>query len=140
VVRRIRAGQRVFGSDVAGETAVNAFAHPGWMPSGNNPIPRPLSDELTGFVNQEAIKSLPKLRKSIYELAFSIGAGRPESFIQDYLSWNELIHTCYFNVAHFRMLVAFAISKANGFYATQTFKDSREFEVVARWFCEIQGK
>jgi hypothetical protein len=130
----------VFGSDLAGETAVDAFAYPVWVPSGNNPIPQSLSDECTNFVNQEAIKSLPKLRRSIYELAFSIGAGRPASFIQDYLSWNELLHTSYFNVPHFRMLVGFVISKANGFYATQAFKDNREFEVMGQWLAEIEGK
>jgi hypothetical protein len=130
----------VFGSDLAGETAVDAFAYPVWMPSGNNPIPQSLSDEFTNFVNQEAIKSLPKLRQSIYELAFSIGAGRPASFIQDYLSWNELLHTSYFNAPHFRMLVGFVISKANGFYATQSFKDNREFEVMGQWLAEIEGK
>ena len=130
----------VFGSDTAGEAAVDAFAYPVWMQSGNNPIPQPLSDELIGFANQEAIKLLPMLRQTVYELAFSIGAGKPANFIQNYLSWNEIIHTSYFNIPHFRMLVGFVISKGNGFYATQAFKDNREFEVVAQWFDEIEGK
>jgi len=128
----------IFGSGLAGETAVDAFAYPVWVPSGNNPIPQVLSDELTSFVNQETIKSLPKLRKAVYELAFSIVAGKPESFIQDYLSWNELLHTSYFNIPHFRMLVAFAISMAKGFHARQPFKDASEFKVVAQWFDEIR--
>jgi hypothetical protein len=127
----------VFGSDVAGETAFDASAHPPWMVC--NPIPQPLSDELTTFVNQEAVKSLPKLRQSIYELAFSIGAGRPDSFVQGYFSWNEIIHTSYFDVPQFRKLLGFAISMAKGFKATQSFKNDGEFPVVMRWFEEINS-
>ncbi len=83
------------------------------------------------FVNRETFQSLPKLRKSIYELAFSIGTGKPDSFVQDYLSWHELIHTSYFDVPHFRMLIGFAISTAKGFQVTEKFKQDRDFQLVS---------
>jgi hypothetical protein len=125
----------VFGSDLAGESAFDASANPSWAASCK-PLPQPLSDELITFVNQEAIKSLPKIRQSVYELAFSMGTGRPAGFIQNYLSWNELIHTSYFDVPQFRKLLGFAISMSKGFRATQSFKNDGEFPVVMGWFEE----
>jgi hypothetical protein len=129
----------VLGSDLEGESAANVIANPSWTLNWK-PLPQPLSNQLMAFADQEAVKSLPKLRKSVYELAFSIGAGQPASFVQSYLSWNELIHTSYFDVAHFRMLLGFAISRTKGFKPTPIFKNDREFPMMKCWFEEIAGR
>jgi hypothetical protein len=55
-----------------------------------------------------------------------------------YLTWDELIHTAYFNIPRFRKLVAYAIAQADGFQATEAFKADPDYATVAGWYDGMQ--
>jgi hypothetical protein len=88
----------------------------------------------------EGSRSLGKFRAILGTLAFREALdGGGFSVFSDYLSWEELIHTCYFDVSRFRKLVAYAISTADGFRATEMFKHDPDYPLVEKWFQEIQN-
>ena len=59
--------------------------------------------------------------------------------LSEYLTWEELIHTSYFQVPRFRKLVAYAISRADGFRPTEAFRADPDYELVAAWFERLKG-
>jgi hypothetical protein len=58
----------------------------------------------------------------------------------EYLTWDELIHTSYFNVPRFRMLVAYAIATSEGFRPSAAFKNHPDYQLVAGWYEEMRPK
>jgi hypothetical protein len=72
-----------------------------------------------------------------------IGANDKEAntfFFSEYLTWQELIHTNYFNVPRFRMLVAYTIADSEGFRPTEAFRNHPDYSCVADWYEEIKPK
>jgi hypothetical protein len=126
------------GSDIRGEDQIDVQERPAWAAKGFLPLPVALGDEISAFSDEAASKSLSKMRRGIGDLAFRDKESDKASVVAQYLSWDELIHTCYFNVPRFRKLVAYAISCADGFCATDAFKADPEYVVVAKWFDEIK--
>jgi hypothetical protein len=126
------------GSDMRGEFAQTAMEYPAWVDSGFAPLPTILCDEISEFSDREAAKSLVKFRRAIGHLTFSESETESANFIQSYLGWDELIHTCYFNVPRFRKLVAYSISTGEGFCATEQFKGDPDYAIVREWYEEIQ--
>lgn len=55
------------------------------------------------------------------------------------LTWDELIHTAYFNVPRFRKLVAFCLIDGKRIMASEIFKRDTEFERIASWAAEIRN-
>jgi len=128
-----------FGDDAAGDRSLDARDFPMWMSKPSPPLPDPLGNEILSFSNQEAAKSLPKFRDAINQLAFSESEGSKSDVISEYLTWNELIHTAYLSLPRFRKLVAYAIAQSGGFRATSQFKNDPDYELVAKWYDEIQA-
>jgi hypothetical protein len=127
-----------FGSDMRGEYASTALEYPIWVDSGFAPLPGALCDEISEFSDHEAAKSLAKFRKAIGQLTFSESKTETANFVQSYLGWDELIHTCYFNVPRFRKLVAYVVSTAAGFRATEQFQKDPDYAIVKGWFEKIR--
>jgi hypothetical protein len=128
------------GSDTPGEFARNAMECPTWLNAGFAPLPAALGDDISALSDREAAKSLAKFRNALGHLTFSEGEADKQNFVQSYMGWNELIHTCYFNVPRFCKLVAYAISTADGFRAKEEFKSDPDYALVKSWFEEIQPK
>lgn len=129
-----------FGSDMRGEIARSADASPVWIDSGFSELPEALSKEISEFSDAEAAKSLSKLRMAVAHLTFSDSGGEKANFVQSYLGWNELIHTCYFNVPRFRKLVAYAVATTEGFRASEQFRRDPDFDLVKGWYQEMMPK
>ncbi|MGE3231283.1 MAG: hypothetical protein AB7J30_17765, partial [Hyphomicrobium sp.] len=60
--------------------------------------------------------------------------------ITNYLSWKELVHTCYFDVPAFRAMVALAISQAEGFAPTELFRRDQSYPLIAQWVADLGRK
>jgi hypothetical protein len=132
--------QSVFGNDTIGELAAGADARPMWYSYSPPPLPTELGQELTEHANLAAARSVPKMRTAVQVLAFSEEERAKSDLLSEYLTWEELIHTSYFSVPRFRMLVAYAIAHSEGFRPSPAFKSHPDYELVARWYEEIQPK
>jgi hypothetical protein len=130
--------QSMFGDDVLGERIVDAQSWPMWAEKGYGVLPSPLGDEISEFSNRAAADAIGKFRQELNAAMFR-GDGKDRlEWLSGYMTWDELIHTSYFRVPRFRKLVAYAISTAEGFRATEVFKADPDYALVAKWFEEIQ--
>lgn len=130
---------QAFGSDTSMDTAHDAHVWPMWMGKGFPPLPEPLGSELQAFSDDAIREVVPKFRDAAGTFAAATTAREKSDMISDYLTWNELIHTSYFNNARFRKLVAFTLTQAEGFRATDAFRRDPEYDLVAGWHGEITG-
>lgn len=131
--------QAGYGNDVSGEASVAARASPIGMSKCYPPLPRELSDELTEKSDTAAANALSKLRGAIHTFAFSED-GAEKRVIDDYLTWDELVHTNYFDVDCVRKLIAFAVAEAKGFEATAKFKHDYEFTQVRNLYHILEAE
>jgi hypothetical protein len=129
-----------FGNDTDGEIAFAADQRPGWITPGYCTLPGELGDKITECSNHATFQSLAKFRNAISTLAFAEGGDKKTEMVSRYLSWKELIHTCYFDVPEFRKLMAQAISRGEGFAATDRFKADPDFEATSRWLKDVEPK
>lgn len=126
-----------FGNDTISEIAVAAAPHPVWVNATRPFLPADVANEIAQRSNDVAASSLVKLRNAISELAFSERSADHASVIEEYITWNELIHTTYFQVESFRKLVAYALTQGAGFRPTNAFKEDPDYAVVAGWYADI---
>jgi hypothetical protein len=129
-----------FGNDTIGEVSIDADGSCPWLGSPWSPIPEQLSDEITNLSDRAASVAVVKLRGLVRQLAISRDRVTSAFFFSEYLTWDELIHTSYFSVPRFRMLVAYSIANSVGFHPSAAFKSHPDHELVARWYVEIQPK
>jgi hypothetical protein len=129
-----------FGNDTLGEVAINANSISPWMGSNWLPLPDQLSEEISALSNNAASVAVSKFRSLITQLALSQEKEMKSFFFSEYLTWDELIHTSYFSVPHFRMLVAYAIANSEGFRPSAAFKNDPDYNLVAGWYEEIKPK
>jgi hypothetical protein len=127
-----------FGNDTEGEIAFAADHRPGWITPGYCTLPGELGDKITECSNQATFQSLAKFRNAISTLAFAEGGDKKTEMVSSYLSWRELIHTCYFDVPQFRKLVAQAISRSAGSTPTEQFKADPDYEATSRWLKDVE--
>ena len=106
---------------------------PTWMKQSFAALPDSLGEEISALSDDAASKALSKFRRGIGALAFSDDVTNKASIVEQYLRWDELIHTCYFRVPRFRKLVAYAVSTSDGFCASPAFKADAEYVAVAKW-------
>lgn len=126
-----------FGNDTISEIAEAAAPHPVWVNETRPFLPTGLANEIAQRSNDVAATSLVKLRNAISELAFSERAADQASVIEEYITWNELIHTTYFQVDGFRKLVAYALTQGAGFRPTAAFREDPDYALVAGWYADI---
>jgi hypothetical protein len=101
-------------------------------------LPAALGAEISAFSDQQAGKSVARLRSAVHVLAFAEGGREKSDLLSTYLTWDELIHTSYFQVPRFCKLVAYALSTADGFRATAAFRADPDYTLVAGWFDEMR--
>ena len=85
-----------------------------------------MSDEAAG-------RAIPKLRREIGRLAFG-NPGEGKDSLGKLLSWEELIHTTYFDAPSVRKLIAYLIAGSDGFRATKEFAVDPDFQRTATWY------
>jgi len=128
-----------FGNDTEGEIAIGAVDRPGWIDRSPPRLPSAIADVVTAYSNGVANQSLAKFRRAIGQLASAEPRHTAETAITTYFTWKELVHGSYFDVAPFRKLVAQAISRADGFEPSRTFRADQEYRTTAQWLAEIEG-
>ena len=123
-----------YGSDMPGERAVGSGHFPDWRRDAQPMLPDVLGDEITKISDAAAAKSMSNFRAGLNSPEFRSGLAQGLQAFSDYLTWDELIHTSYFQVPRFRKLVAYAITTAEGFRATDAFKADPDYALVAEWY------
>lgn len=126
------------GNDTEGEIALAAESRPAWIETSYNPLPDELGDRIAAHSNDATAESLAKFRSAISTLAFSEGEDTKASVISNYLSWKELIHAAYFDVREFRMLVAQAIGRTDGFGHSEAFLVDPQYDATAGWLAGLK--
>jgi hypothetical protein len=125
-----------FGNDTEGEVVLGADYRPSWLEPVTCLLPPEVSEEITDRSNSMATQSLTKFRNAISTLAFS-DEDNKGGVITNYLSWKELIHTCYFDVPSFRRIIALSISQAEGFMPTEAFLADPGFARTGQWVADL---
>lgn len=129
-----------FGNDTEGEVVTGADYGPSWLDPVVGILPEQVSNEISDHSNAMMAQSVAKFRNAIGTLAFAESEDRKSNLVESYLSWKELVHTCYFDVAGFRKIVAYAISQTPGFAPTPAFQQDRDYAQVAAWAEELTRK
>lgn len=105
----------VDGVDLASERAVGCGVRPAWGSAATAPLPREVCEEITVMSDRAASAALPKFRSALGELALSEKLDDVRARFSDYLTWDELIHTAYFNSPKFMALLAETCAGTEGF-------------------------
>lgn len=120
------------GNDTETEVVLHAERNPDWISTPQPFLPPDLSNSLTAHSNAMSVLSLEKFRNAISEIMVADeeeGAANVLSF----LTWQELIHTAYFEVPEFQKLIAQVIAQSEGFMASDTFKAGPAHQQTALW-------
>ena len=88
------------------------------------------------LIGSQASQVIEKFRSLIGTLAFA-DAGLDGSALAKLLSWNELIHTTYFTVPRFRVLIAYAIAQTSGFCASDALQRHPDYVFAEQWYVAI---
>jgi hypothetical protein len=134
VMQQLR--QTGLGGNVRGETAVGAEPFPAWLQERFPPLPDELGREISDTSSKAASQVIEKFRSLIGALAFA-DAGLDGSALAKLLSWNELIHTTYFTVPRFRVLIAYAIAQTSGFCASDALQRHPDYACAEQWYVAI---
>lgn len=129
-----------YGNDTEGEVVTGADYGPSWLDPVVAFLPDRVANEISDHSNAMMAQSVAKFRNAIGSLAFSDGEEKKSSLIESYLSWKELVHTCYFDVAAFRKIVAHIISQSEGFAPTEAFVRDPDYADVSVWVEELKHK
>ena len=128
-----------YGNDTEGEVAIGAVDRPTWLQLSQPRLPTGVADMVTAYSNAAATKSIAKFRRAIGEIRFAEPKHSADTAISTYFTWKELVHASYFDVPEFRKLVAYAVSRADGFAPTDRFKGDPDYQRAAQWLAEIEG-
>ena len=122
--------RQAYGLDISGEWVRGASAKPWFSRTGWAPLPQSIHDELLGVVNSAAVTTVSKLRDFLGSAYIS---GRRVDVLADLtgqLSWNELIHTSYFDIPRLTKLIALGITRAADEPVPATLASDHE---IAQW-------
>ncbi|MEO1694529.1 MAG: hypothetical protein AAFR55_04760, partial [Pseudomonadota bacterium] len=103
------------GNDTEAEVAVRASPKPVWIGEARPFLPDAIAQPVAARSNAAARETIERLREALSELAFVDGAGDQNRSLLALLSWQELIHMVYFDVAELRALIAVALADSDGF-------------------------
>jgi hypothetical protein len=125
--------QFALGGNVVGESATGAEPFPVALKQRFPPLPDELAALITATSDDAAAKAIGKFRSMIGLFAFAPQPLDPLSLV-DKFSWNELIHTTYFDVPEFRLLLAYCVSQCEGFSASDKLRTHPDLERVQIWY------
>lgn len=126
-----------FGNDTEGEVVLGADYGPSWLEPVSCILPMDICNGISDHSNTVTAESLAKFRSAISSLAFPEGQDNIAGQITNYLSWKELVHTCYFDLKEFRAIVAQSISRADGFQPTEAFRHDPVYAQSAVWLSNL---
>ena len=126
-----------FGSDTNEGIAVDASEWPTWIVRGFPPLTSPVGDDIERASNDAISLAIPKFRNIVESLAEADTPEATSDVLADYLTWNELIHTSYFDHPRFAKLVAYAICQSDGFKPTPGFERDPDYAEVAQTYAAI---
>ena len=121
------------GNDTDGEIALGADSRPAWLSLVYPFLPGEVGNKITEHSNQISFQSIAKFRNAISTLAFADTEESKAGLITTYFTWQELIHTSYFEVPEFRTLLAYAIGQSEGFAMRGNFQADLDFKRVTAW-------
>jgi hypothetical protein len=126
-----------FGNDTEGEVVLGADYGPSWLDPVTCILPMDVCNGISDHSNTVTADSLAKFRSAISSLAFPESQDNITGQITNYLSWKELVHTCYFDLKDFRAIVAQSISRADGFQASDAFRRDPVYDRSAVWLSNL---
>ncbi len=126
-----------YGSDVQEDLAVDASEWPIWLTRGYPPLPPQVADNLEQASDQAIGHAIPKFRNIVENLTAAETPEATSDVLADYLTWQELIHTTYFEDERFVQLLAYAICQCEGFRPTAAFEGAPAYAESARAFAAI---
>ncbi|MEM7424939.1 MAG: hypothetical protein AAF441_02520 [Pseudomonadota bacterium] len=125
------------GSDTREDSAFDAGPAPMWLGASFPPLPAGLGQPLQATSDAAVARVVPKFRDAIGALGGAGGEQEKLDMLSEYLTWNELIHTSYFDNWQFVKLLAYALVQTEGFRPTQPFAHDPEYQLAAGWYEEI---
>ena len=127
------------GNDTEAEVAVGAVPTPPWLDRNAAFLPTAVGSEISRHSDRAMAESISKIRNSISEFALGEGPDGQIGSALNYLSWQELIHTSYFEVPAFQKLVARAIVSGDGFKPTSAFQADPQFDDTGQWLLAVSA-
>ena len=128
------------GSDTQEDNAVDAADWPMWMGKGFPPLPDPLGPDLQATSDAAVSNAVPKFRSALGSFTAAKSSQEKSDMLSEYLTWEELIHTSYFNSAQFRKLVAYALAQSDGLHASEAFRRDEDFELIASLYAQLSSQ
>ncbi|MEM9357668.1 MAG: hypothetical protein AAGB04_15795 [Pseudomonadota bacterium] len=126
------------GNDTEAEVAVGTVPAPSWQRKSAGFLPAAVGEPIAIHSNQAMSQAIEKIRNSISEFALHEGSEGQIGSVLNYLTWQELIHTSYFEVPEFRVLLARAISESEGFEPSTAFRSRPDYNDVGAWLRTIE--
>ena len=126
-----------YGSDSQEDLAVDASEWPVWLNLGFPPLPNIVAKGLEASSDAAIGQAIPKFRNVVERLGMAESPEATSDVLADYLTWKELIHTSYFDDERIAKLIAFAISRCDGFEPTDTFRRDPDYGLIERSYHEI---
>ena len=96
-----------------------------------------VADGLESASDQAIGTAVPKFRNIIDSLTAAETAEATSDVVADYLTWQELIHTSYFDQEMFVQLVGYALCQVEGFQPTEAFVADPHVYETARAYAAI---
>ncbi|MGI9408903.1 MAG: hypothetical protein ACR2OV_02435, partial [Hyphomicrobiaceae bacterium] len=127
------------GNDTEAEVAVGAVPAPPWLDRKVAFLPAAVGGDISEHSDRAMSESISKIRNSISEFALGEGPDGQIGSALNYLSWQELIHTSYFEVPAFQKLVARAIVSGDGFKPTSAFQADPQFDLSGQWLQKVEA-
>jgi hypothetical protein len=128
-----------FGNDTLGELTPDAGHSVAWAPMHSVVLPEAVALDITQLSNASAPETLQKFRAGMNQLLLSDDKEAKEFFFSEYITWDELIRTRYFDSQRFRILLADTIAQSPGFRAASTLREHPEQPSFAAWADAISG-
>ncbi len=126
------------GNDTEAEVAIGTVPSPTWQNKSAGFLPAAVGEPIAIHSNQAMSHAIEKIRNSISEFALHEGQHGQIGSVLNYLTWQELIHTTYFEVPEFRVLLARAISESEGFEPSTAFRSRPDYNDVGTWLQMIE--
>lgn len=123
------------GNDTETEVALRTESHPDWIETAAPALPKSLSKRLTDHANAIAARSLSKFRNAISEIVVADEKNKAANILS-FLTWQELIHTSYFEVPEFKALITEAIATSEGFQPAGGKRPGSAREWATAWLAD----
>lgn len=125
--------KRAWGDDLLKEDVREIGSHPPEFAQTFASLPDAIMDPLRKHSDKHALKTLQKVRKVLGMTQDSTTAPDLRSDLSEQLTWEELIHTSYFDVPEFVDLVALSLHGAGLAELKEEFSLTAERKQLADW-------